>query len=106
MSVLAETAEVPILVTVWQQDDVWNFSAIDVPIVAYGHTVDDARTNFQEAVDSHFQALAHFGELQVTVDRLRSMAEDRNFYRARIQPRTMVEQFFVPQIDTHVRAAA
>ncbi len=106
MNLLTETAAVPILVTVWHEDDVWNFSAIDVQSVAYGDTVEDARSNFQEAVDSHVQALAHFGQLQTTVDRLRTIVEDQNFYQTRIKPGTMVEQFFIPQADSHSRIAA
>jgi len=65
----------------------------DVPIAAYGDDIDEARSNFEEAVVCHFQALKHFNELRETVTKLRALVSERGFYSARVQPHALVEDF-------------
>ena len=86
---------VPILARIWHEDEVWNVSAFDVPVMAYGDDFDRARANFEEAVLSHFQALQHFGELDQVASDLRSRAEEMGFYTSRVRPKTLIENFAI-----------
>lgn len=88
-----EMANIPILARLWQEDGVWNVSAFDAPIVAYGENLDEARSNFIEAVQCHFQALKHFNELHEAAANLRSIAEQHGFYADRVRPQTLLEDF-------------
>jgi hypothetical protein len=85
--------EVPLLARIWREDDVWNVSAFDLPIVAYSERIEEARTNFEEAVNSHFQALAALDRLENVASSLRDLATQRGFYEERIKPRVLVENF-------------
>ncbi len=92
--------EVPLLARIWHEDDVWNVSAFDLPIVAYSENIEDARANFEEAVNSHFEALATLNRLESVAASLGSLAAQRGFYEERVKPHTLVESFlFHPMQD-------
>jgi len=84
---------VPMLAKLWNEDDVWNVSAFDMPVVAYGNTIDEARQNFEEALACHFEALQQFHELEDVARTLKAKAEEYDFYRERLRSRTMIEDF-------------
>ncbi len=81
------------LAKIWSEDDVWNVCAFDIPVAAYGRTLDEARSNFEEALTCHFQALSHFEELARVASDLRAKAEDRGFYKERVGRKVLVENF-------------
>jgi hypothetical protein len=85
--------EVPLLARIWLEDDVWNVSAFDLPIVAYSERIEDARANFEEAVNSHFEALASLNRLDNVANSLRDLATQRGFYEERVKPHVLVENF-------------
>ncbi len=89
-------SEVPLLARIWQEDDVWNMSAFDLPIVAYGERIEEARKNFEEAVQSHLDALASLGRLDDVAAALRGLAAEREFYAERMKPHSLVESFVLP----------
>jgi predicted RNase H-like HicB family nuclease len=86
-------SEVPVLARIWHEDDVWNMSAFDLPIVAYGDGIEDARKNFEEAVQSHLEALETLGRLDDVAASLRTLASERQFYEERMKPHSLVESF-------------
>jgi predicted RNase H-like HicB family nuclease len=86
--------ELPILVRLWEEDGVWNVSAFDLPVAVYGNTFDEARTNFEEALDAHFELLVEMRRAKEVVADLRAAALDRGFYD-RIKPRETVEKFML-----------
>ena len=85
---------VPLLARIWREDDVWNVSAFDLPIIAYSETIEGARANFEEAVSSHFEALQALKRLETVASSLRSLAAERGFYEQRVTPHVLVENFF------------
>jgi predicted RNase H-like HicB family nuclease len=93
LKLATRASEVPLLARIWQEDNVWNMSAFDLPIVAYGKGIEDARKNFEEAVESHLQALASLGRLDDVAASLRSLASERAFYEERMKPHSLVESF-------------
>jgi predicted RNase H-like HicB family nuclease len=90
-------ADVPILVRFWQEDGVWNASAFDLAVAVFGDTFEEARSNFEVALDSHFALLVDMGRAVATVRRLKRIAKDRGFYADRMKPRQTVEQFEIPR---------
>ena len=87
------SSAVPLLARIWHEDDVWNVSAFDLPIVAYSETIDGARANFEEAVSSHFEALQSLKRLEAVSASLRTLAAARGFYEERVTPHVLVESF-------------
>jgi predicted RNA binding protein YcfA (HicA-like mRNA interferase family) len=87
------TLAVPVLARIWHEDSIWNISAFDLPIVAYGDELEEARTNFEEALIDHFQSLAKLNRLHTVASNLITIAQDRGFYEQRIKPRQVVEKF-------------
>ena len=85
----------PILVKFWPEDDVWNASAFDLGVAVCGDTFEDARKNFEEALDRHFELLCKMGRAKETIKRLRIAAVDRGFYD-RIKPRETFEKYPIP----------
>jgi hypothetical protein len=87
------TLAVPVLARIWHEDSVWNISAFDLPIVAYGNELEEARDNFEEALICHFEALNQLHRVKNVAENLIALAQERGFYEQRIQPRQTVEQF-------------
>jgi predicted RNase H-like HicB family nuclease len=69
---------IPLLARVWQEDDVWNISAFDLPVVVFGDTLDEARHNFGEALQSHFEALKMTHEFKAEAHRLIRLAKEEH----------------------------
>jgi predicted RNase H-like HicB family nuclease len=90
----------PILVRLCERDGVWNVGAFDLPVAAFGNTLDEARKNFEEALDAHFELLVEMKRAKAVIERLRRVARDRGFYD-RIKPRETVEKFILksPQVE-------
>jgi predicted RNase H-like HicB family nuclease len=88
---------VPILVQLWAEDGVWNASAFDLPVAAFGDTYEDARKNFDDALDSHIALLMELDRYTATLKRLKRIAKERGFYEDRIKPGLAVEQFDIPR---------
>ncbi len=86
----------PLLARLWNEDGIWNISAFDLPIVAYGNDLNEARAHFAEAVESHLSALASLGRLDATLAALRHLAASRDFLEQRAQPATLIVNFPLP----------
>jgi hypothetical protein len=84
--------EIPILVRIWHEDEVWNLSAFDLPIVVFDRDLEQARIYFGEAICSHFFTLKERGKLKETATELLKIAQKRGFYEQRLQPRQLVER--------------
>ncbi len=87
--------EVPVLVRIWHEDGVWNASAYDLNVAVFGESLEDAQTNFAQALDSHFELLEEMGRAKATVARLRAAAAEHGFYD-RVKPREIVTKFEIP----------
>jgi predicted RNase H-like HicB family nuclease len=93
-------APIPILVRFWQEDGVWNASAMDISVAVFGYTFEEARRNFEEALARHFEVLCEMNQIDRTIKILSKAAKDRGFYD-RIQPRETYEKFLVPPTGPH-----
>ena len=87
---------VPILVRLWEEDGVWNASAFDLSVAVFGNTLAEAQKHFEEALESHFELLVEIDMVKETISRLKSIADDRGFYEARMNPHEAVSRFEVP----------
>ena len=85
--------ELPILARMWQEDDVWNVSAFDLPVVAFGEDFRGAQAAFEDALLSHFEVLAELGILQATMDKLIHAAHAGDFWPSRVRPKETVHRF-------------
>ena len=81
-----------VLVKLWPEDGVWNASAMDIPVVVFGDSFEEAQSNFEEALKAHFDTLTDVNQVRKTIDRLTKAAQKRGFYD-RIQPRETFEKF-------------
>jgi hypothetical protein len=88
-----KTVEVRILAKIWEEDKVWNVSAFDLPVVSFGNTMREAQKSFEDAVESHFMALADLHRIESTVRTLQNLALQRDFYEARMTPHVTVQNF-------------
>lgn len=86
--------KVPVLVRFWEEDGVWNASAMDLSVAVFGDTFEEARRNFESAIKEHFELLCELKKMHATATRLLKAAEDRHFYD-RIAPRQTFEKFIV-----------
>jgi len=89
-----EEITVTILVRFWQEDDVWNASAWDLPVVVFGTTFEQARANFEDAILGHFETVCELGQIKETIQMLKDVEAQRSFYE-RIPPRQAFEKIVV-----------
>ena len=95
-----KVSDVPILVRFWQEDGVWNASAMDISVAVFGNSFEEARSNFEEALARHFEVLREMKQLSQTIRDLRRAAKDRGFYQ-RIEPGSPFETFSLPNLEHH-----
>jgi predicted RNase H-like HicB family nuclease len=69
--------EIPILARLWQEENVWNGEAVDLPIAVFGDTFEETVKNLHDAVISHLEALQEIGKLEDTAHILRACARTR-----------------------------
>ncbi len=67
---------IPVLCKFWAEDGVWNASAVDLAVAAYGKTIKQAQKNLADAIICHLQALQEVGELAREAQRLQNLARD------------------------------
>src|SRR5580658_8238092 len=58
---LEQEEPVPILCKLWQEDDLWNGIALDLPVAVFGKTFEEAKRHLFEALDAHFETLREIG---------------------------------------------
>lgn len=85
---------VTVLVKFWQEDDVWNASAMDLPVAVFGESFEKARSNFEDAIISHFETLCELGRIEKTMDHLKRLERGRSFYE-RLPARQTFEKILV-----------
>ena len=95
-----KVSDVPILVRFWQEDGVWNASALDISVAVFGNSFEEARSNFEEALARHFEVLQEMKQLPQTIRILQRAAKDRGFYQ-RIEPGSPFETFPLPDLEHH-----
>lgn len=66
--------EIPVLLHLWQEENVWNGEAVDLPVAAFGDTFEEAVKHLRVAVISHLETLQEIGKLDETVHILRACA--------------------------------
>lgn len=47
----------------WQEDGVWNAAIVDLPVVVFGESFEEASRNLVEALGSHLKVAAELGSL-------------------------------------------
>ncbi len=72
----SEIAAVAIFVRFWEEDGIWNASAVDLPVVAFGKNLKEAKNNFGDAILTHFDTLHELGKLEEVVQQLRMKPDD------------------------------
>jgi predicted RNase H-like HicB family nuclease len=87
-----EIQKIFVLVRFWQEDGVWNASALDISVAVFGDTFEDARNNFEQAMIAHFEILVEMNKVKGTIKKLVQAAQKRGFYD-RIRPRETFEKF-------------
>lgn len=65
-------ATVTLVVRFWEEDGVWNGEAEDLPVAAFGDTLEQAMAHLREAVVEHLSAVTSVGLLEETVAQLRA----------------------------------
>ena len=70
---------VPVLCRFWEEDGVWNGAAHDLPVAAFGKTLQQAQKHLGDALEAHFEALHELGKVQATIEKLRRISHDRTF---------------------------
>lgn len=73
---LQSVVEIPVLLRLWKEDDVWNGEAADLPVAVFGDTFEAAIDNLHHAVLSHLEALQEIGKLEETAHILRACARN------------------------------
>jgi predicted RNase H-like HicB family nuclease len=76
--------ELSIYCKLWEEDGVWNSCAIDLPIAAFGKSIEDAKANLEEAIHSHFCALEALGKVNSAVVHLLQAHENRELNSQRL----------------------
>jgi predicted RNase H-like HicB family nuclease len=72
----AKAIEIPILCKFWIEDGVWNGEAVHLPVVVFGHSVEEAQKHLQDAVLTHLEAEQHIGSIGKTIEYLRACAKE------------------------------
>jgi predicted RNase H-like HicB family nuclease len=75
---LQHTIQIPVLARFWHDDGVWNGSAVDIPVAAFGETFEEAQQNFEEALLSHFEVICEHGQESRVISRLLQAESLRN----------------------------
>jgi len=70
--------EIPVLCRLWEEDSVWNASAVDLPIAVFGESFEAAKQHMTDAIVAHLDALQRLGELEATAHFLRTLARQRS----------------------------
>jgi hypothetical protein len=100
---------VSVLAKLWPEDGVWNASAFDLPVAAYGHSIEQAQANFEEAIRAHFDALEALGKVDSTVVQLLSAQANRELSAGRLNnlpEHEMVTRYIVHPHQAHEFCAA
>jgi predicted RNase H-like HicB family nuclease len=74
-----QVLQIPILLRAWQEEDVWNGEAVDLPIAVFGDTFEETVENLHTAVISHLETLQEIGTLDETARVLRACARQHRF---------------------------
>ncbi len=69
--------EIPVLCKFWQEEDVWNGIAEDVPIAVFGRTFEQAQRHMRDAILAHLDALQQLDRLSETIKLLRRRSRER-----------------------------
>lgn len=69
--------EIPVLLRLWKEDDVWNGEAVNLPVAVFGDTFEATVGHLHDAVMSHLESLQEIGKLEETVHLLRSCARNQ-----------------------------
>ncbi len=69
--------EIPVLCKFWQEENIWNGIAEDLPVAVFGATFEDVQRNMRDAILTHLDALQQFDRLMDTVKLLRKKSRER-----------------------------
>jgi predicted RNase H-like HicB family nuclease len=97
--------EVPVFVRFWEEDGIWIASAVDLPVVAFGKKLKEARNNFGDAILTHFDTLYELGKLEEVIRQLRRKPEDCKAFAENITSDEFVSKFNAPVRDHELALA-
>ena len=100
----AAALEVPVLCRFWQEDDVWNASAVDLPIAVFGASIEEAQDNMRDALVAHLEGLQKLGDLEKTIEYLRTLARDRTVKTCDMAQNQLFMRLSAAVQDQHVVA--
>jgi hypothetical protein len=69
--------EIPVLCKFWQEDDVWNGVAEDIPVAVFGANFEQAQSHMRDAILTHLDALQELNHLTETIKMLRKRSRER-----------------------------
>jgi len=58
------------------EDGVWNGEAVHLPVVVFGHTLEESMHNLSDALLSHLDAERRVGSIDKTIEFLRTCARE------------------------------
>jgi predicted RNase H-like HicB family nuclease len=102
----SEITEVAVFVRFWEEDGIWNASAVDLPVAAFGKNLKEAKNNFGDAIMTHFDTLQELGKLEEVVRQLRRKPEDCKAFAENITSDEFVSKFKAPLRRDHELALA
>ena len=65
-----DSTKISILCKFWEEDGVWNATAMDLPVAVFGETFEEALGNMSDALDSHVSAMINAGKIEELSEKL------------------------------------
>lgn len=70
---------VPILCRFWLEDGVWNGTAEDMAVAAFGDSFEEAMANLRTGIESHLESIIEAGEIEDVIGHLQQRAREYGF---------------------------
>lgn len=99
-----QVIEIPILCKFWMEDGVWNGEAVHLPVVVFGHTLEEAQKNLYDALLTHLDAEQQIGSIWKTIEYLRICAKERCLSLEEMAPNRLLGRFNAALQDERVMA--
>jgi predicted RNase H-like HicB family nuclease len=97
-----QAIEIPILCNFWREDGVWNGEAVDLPVVVFGHSLEEAQKHLHNALLTHLDAEQQLGTIEKTIEYLRTRAKERCVSLEEMVPNRFLGRFNAALQDQRV----
>jgi hypothetical protein len=74
---ITSATSLPVLCEFWQEDDVWNGEAKDLPIAIFGDTFEEAQAHMRDAIQGYMESSIEAGDMPDVVAILEKAARHR-----------------------------